>query len=51
MGEIIKGKTIADKIKLDISEFVNFRKANNFNNMQNSIYSCWRRWRVYLLHK
>lgn len=29
MGEIIKGKTIADKIKLDISEFVNFRKANN----------------------
>ena len=29
MGEIIKGKTIADKIKLDISEFVNLRKANN----------------------
>ena len=29
MGEIIKGKNIADKIKLDISEFVNFRKANN----------------------
>lgn len=29
MGEIIKGKDIADKIKLDISEFVNFRKANN----------------------
>lgn len=29
MGEIIKGKTIADKIKLDISEFVNFRKVNN----------------------
>ena len=29
MGEIIKGKIIADKIKSDISEFVNFRKANN----------------------
>lgn len=31
MGEIIRGKSIADKIKLDISEFVNFRKANNLS--------------------
>lgn len=29
MGEIIKGKSIADKIKLEISEFVDLRKANN----------------------
>lgn len=29
MGEVLKGKIIADKIKLEISEFVSLRKANN----------------------